>query len=128
VYCLELWELDVREPSEIKLYSSTTESIFPNDEIRDVDDTNFKVIMSGKISQNYEYRRYDLIIPLLRQISLNYLHIELGFEGLMNWLFISEVEVYHMYEPCKSTLLYAIYLALVFYSAYNYNYIISYGM
>ena len=114
VYCLRLRNLDVREPYSIRLYSSTTASIFPDDDrIRDVNDNNFEIIMSGRTSQNdeYEYRRYNLIIPVYRQVSLNYLRIELRF---LDWLFISEVEVYHMYESCKSTLLYAIYLAIVF--------------
>ena len=102
VYCLELWDLDVHGPREIRLYSSTTDSIFPNDEIQNVNDDNYVVIKSGSTSQNdaYEYRRYDLIIPLLSQISLNYLCIELDFEGT-NWLFISEVEVYHIPKSHK---------------------------
>ena len=102
LYCLELRDLDVREPRSIRLYSSTTDSIFPDDEIRDVDDDNFVTIRSGRTSENdeYEYRRYDLIIPENRQVSLNYLRISLDFEG-MNWIFTSEVEVYHMIEQCE---------------------------
>lgn len=102
LYCLESRELRACEPRRIRLYSSTTDSIFPDDEIRDVDDNNFVVIKQGSTAQNddYEYRRYDLTIPDNRQVSLNYLRISLDFEG-GNWLFISEVEVYHMFEPCK---------------------------
>ena len=102
VYCLELRDLNAREPRAIRLYSSTTDSIFPDDEIRDVNDNSFTVIRSGITSENdeYEYRRYDLIIPQNRQVSLNYLRISLDFEG-MNWMFISEVEVYHMFEQCE---------------------------
>lgn len=79
VYCLELRGLRVREPHGIKLYSSTTESIFPDDEIQDVDDNNDVVIRSGETAENddYEYRRYDLIIQENRQV--NYLHISLDF-------------------------------------------------
>ena len=100
VYCLELRDLRAREPRGIRLYSSTTDSILPDDEIRDVfDENSFTVIRSGRTSADdeYEYRRYDLTIPDNRQVSLNYLRISLDFEG-MNWMFISEVEVYHMFE------------------------------
>ena len=99
VYCLELRDLRAREPRAIRLYSSTTDSIFPNTEIRDVDDNNFVVTSSGRTSANddYEYRRYDLIIPENRQVSLNYLRMSLDFER-GSWVFISEVEVYHMFE------------------------------
>ena len=104
VYCLvEDRDLDAREPRNIRLYSSTLNDIFPDDgEIRDVDENNFMVTTSGRTSENeeYEYRKYDLIIPENRQVSLNNLRISLDFEG-MNWLFISEVEVYHMIEECE---------------------------
>jgi len=115
VYCLELQNLEAHAPREITLYSSTTDSIFPDNEIQNVRDDNYVVTKSGSTPQDdvYEYRRYNLTIPLLDQISLNYLCIELGFEG-MHWVFISEVEVYHMYEPCKLILFYAIYLAIFF--------------
>jgi len=102
VYCLELSDLRAREPRRIELFSSTTESIFPDDEIRDVDDEEFTVIRSGRTAENdeYEYRRYNVTIREDRQVPLNYLRISLDFEG-MNWMFISEVEVYHLFEPCK---------------------------
>ena len=102
VHCLELTELRAREPRRIELFSSTTESIFPDDDIRDVEDDVFTVERAGRTAQNdeYEYRRYNLIIPENRQVALNYLRISLDFEG-MNWMFISEVEVYHMFVPCK---------------------------
>ena len=102
VYCLELRELRAREPRRIELFSSTTESIFPDDEIRGVDDDVYTVVRAGRTVQNdeYEYRRYNLIIPENRQVALNYLRISLDFEG-RNWVFISEVEVYHMFAPCK---------------------------
>ena len=102
VYCLELRGLEVREPKNIKLYSSTTESIFPDDEIDGIDGNNDIVIRSGETAENddYKYRRFDLIIQEDRQVALNYLRISLDFEG-HHWMFISEVEVYHMVEPRK---------------------------
>lgn len=102
VYCLESQQLDAREPRRIRLYSSSTDSIFPADDIQVVDDDDFEIIKSGRTSDNdeYQYRRYDLIIREDRQVPLNYLRISLDFEG-MDWLFISEVEVYHLFEPCK---------------------------
>ena len=102
VYCLELRDLQVRDPRAIRLYSSTTESTFPDDEIRDVDDNDFEVVNSGRTAQNddYEYRKYNLIIPENRQVALNYIRILLDFER-RDWIFISEVEVHHMFEPCK---------------------------
>ena len=102
VYCLELRELRAREPRRIELFSSTTESIFPDDDIRDVEDDIFTVERAGRTAQNneYEYRRYNLIIPENRQVALNYLRISLDFEG-RNWMFISEVEVYHILVPRK---------------------------
>ena len=102
VFCLELQDLRARRPRRIELYSSTTDSVYPDDVIQDVDDNDFEVIRSGRTSQNdnYEYRRYDLTIRENRQVPLNYLRISLFFQG-MNWIFISEVEVYHLFEPCK---------------------------
>jgi len=56
VYCLELRNLDVHEPRRINLYSSTTDSIYPDDnEIENVDDDNYVVIKSGRTSQNDDY-------------------------------------------------------------------------
>jgi len=102
VYCLVLRNLRAREPRSVKLYSSTTERIFPRDEIRNVDDNDFTITNSGRTAQNdnYEYRRYDLIIRENRQVALNYLRISVDFE-MMNWVFISEVEVYHIFQACK---------------------------
>ena len=102
VYCLELRGLDVREPRDIELYYSTTENIFPNNEIRDIDDNMFTIPTSGTTALNddYEYRRYELVIPVNRQVALNYLRILLDFER-GNWMFISEIEVYHMFEPTR---------------------------
>ena len=102
VHCLVLRELRVREPRNIRLFSSTTEEIFPDDEIREIDDNEFTITKSGRTAQNdnYEYRRYDLTIRENRQVTLNYLRISLDFE-MMNWVFISEVEVYHIFQACK---------------------------
>ena len=101
VYFLKLQDLDVREPRNIRLYFSNTDSIFPEDEIQNVDE-NSNVIKDGRTADDdqYEYGRFDLIIPQSPQVSLKYLRISLDFER-MNWIFISEVEVYHMFEPCK---------------------------
>ena len=97
----------IREPKNIRLYSSNTNTIYPETEIKGVDDSVYTVENSGKtfiISSigddssvtvsYYEYRKYSLVIPEDEQISLQYLQISLDFEG-GNWLFVSEVEVYH---------------------------------
>ena len=101
VYCLESNYLDARGPSRIRLYSSTTSSTNPV-EIQGIE-VHSEVIRSGRTSQigDYEYRRYDAIIPEGRQIYLNNLYILLQFGSRNDWLFISEVEVYHLLEPCK---------------------------
>ena len=105
VYCLRLQNLRVREPKKIRLYYSTRESIFPDrHEIQGAfAENDFVVTGSGRTSENdeYEYRRYDLIISENSRVSLNYLCIEFEFN---DWIFISEVEVYHLYEQCKLTL------------------------
>ena len=105
IYCLESRDLRVRSPKKIKLYSSTTDSIYPADEIKHVHDKRFTVVRSGKTSNDYhyEYRRYDMMIPEISQVPLNYLRLSLDFEGVHRkyWLFISEVAVYHLLEPSK---------------------------
>ena len=60
------------------------------------------VINSGRTPGNddYEYRKCSLTIPEDRQVSLNYLRVSLEFGILVDWIFISEIEVYHMIE-CK---------------------------
>ena len=100
VYYLEMMKLRATEPQRIRLYSSSTESIFPDDEIRANDE--IVVINSGTTPGNddYEYRKCSLKIPEDRQVSLNYLRISLEFDPMVDWIFISEVEVYHMIE-CK---------------------------
>ena len=100
VYCLEMLELRAREPREITLYSSTTENIYPENEIR-VDEM-ITEISSGITADNddYVYKRYEILIPLNRSVSMNYARISLGFDA-MNWIFISEVEVYHFFQPSK---------------------------
>ena len=100
VYYLVSKYLDAREPNSIRLYSSNTSSTNPV-EIQDID-INSEVIKSGRASQinNYEYRRYDAVIPKTRQVFLNELHILIEV-GSKNWFFISEVEVYDLFEPCK---------------------------
>lgn len=104
VYCLELDDVRARGPRRITLYSSTTQSIFPEDNnIPVVDDESFVVVTSGRTAADdeYEYRRYNIVIPENERIALNYLRISLEFDGRDRWLFISEVEVYHMFEPSK---------------------------
>ena len=101
VYYLEMMlELRANEPQRIRLYSSTTERIFPEDEIQANDE--IVVINSGTTPDNddYEYRKCSLTIPVDRQVSLNYLRISLEFDPMVDWIFISEVEVFHMIE-CK---------------------------
>ena len=112
VYCLVLEDLKVREPKNIRLYFSTTESTFPSIEIKKVD-TTFTVTSSGRITiqrmnngdddddddngviySTYEHGKYDLVIRNDQQTSLRSLRIEMDFEG-DNWIFISEVEAYH---------------------------------
>ena len=103
VYYLEMMELRATGPQCITLYSSTTESIFPVTEIRDTND-EVVVVKSGTTSDNddYIYTRHVITFredkPPLE--PLNYLHISLEFDAMVDWIFISEVEVYHMIE-CK---------------------------
>ena len=121
VYCLVLQDLKVREPKRFRLFSSTMDSVFPTTEIKGID-TEFTVTSSGSttirrmnndgddddddddddgvISTTYEYIKYDLIIPEDRQVSLNSLRISMDFEG-DNWIFISEVEAYHIGRMSK---------------------------
>ena len=101
LYCLESKYLDTHGPSRIRLYSSTTSSANPV-EIQGFE-VHSEVIRSGHTSQigDYEYKRYDAIIPEGQQIYLNNLYILLQFSSSNDWLFISEVEVYHLLEPCK---------------------------
>ena len=102
VYYLESDGLDASRPNRIRLYSSTTNSTNPV-EIQGVAIIS-EVIKSGRTSQidNYEYRRYDAVIPEGQQVFLNELHISMEFgSGSPDWLFISEVEVYHLFEPSK---------------------------
>ena len=104
VYYLEMRDLRATEPHRIRLYSSTTESIFPDDDIQNVNE-NAVTIESGTTSgNNYCYIRYDLTIPENSRIPLNYLRIEFDFDPMVDWIFISEVEVYHLYEQCKPML------------------------
>jgi len=111
VYCLVLQDLRIREPQNIRLHSSSANSIYPETEIRGVDSSVFTVVDSGTtiISRtssdeeeedentpditfsNYEYRKYSLTIPEVEQVSLQYLRISLDVN---NWLFVNEVQVY----------------------------------
>ena len=98
VYYLIMRDLRATEPQRIRLYSSTTESVFPDVDIRTNDDE--VVISSGTTPGNddYEYIRQDLTISEDRQVALNYLRISLQFDPMTDWVFISEIEVYHMFE------------------------------
>ena len=99
VYYLVMRDLRATEPQRIKLYSSTTESIFPDDVDIKTND-NEVVISSGTTpgNDNYEYMRQDLTISENEQVTLNYLRISLEFDAMTDWVFISEIEVYHMFE------------------------------
>ena len=100
VYFLDMMELRAREPRGITLFLSTTESIYPEDEIQ-VEET-ITEISSGVTAQNddYVYIKYQLTIPANERVPMNYARISMDFEG-MNWIFISEIEVYHLFEPSK---------------------------
>ena len=110
VYCLVLQDLRIREPQRITLHSSSTNSIYPETEIRGVDSSVFTVVDSGRtlISRtssdeeedentsdfrfsDYEYRNYSLTIPEVEQVSLQYLRISVDVDS---WLFVNEVQVY----------------------------------
>ena len=113
VYCLTLQDLRIRAPRNIRLYLSSTNSVFPETEIRGVDSSVFTVLISDTtiirnsngdddddddaddaVARYYEYRKYTLTIPKDEQISSQYLRISLDFE-VDNWIFVNEVEVYH---------------------------------
>ena len=112
MYCLILEDLKVREPKNIRLFLSNMESTFPTIKIKA--DTDFTVTSSGRttiqrmnngdnnddddngvIHSTYEYGKYDLVIPNDQQTLLRSLRISMEFEG-DNWIFISEVEAYHI--------------------------------
>jgi len=126
VYCLVLWDLKIHEPSKFKLFASSTENIYPNTEIN-ISNPVFTALRSGRTAiqsvnnggggdgdeeedeedggggggvtfSDYEYRKYDLEISMDRQILMNFLRISMDFVG-DNWIFISEVEVYHVEMP-----------------------------
>ena len=122
VYCLVLQDLKIREPKKFQLFSSTTETVYPVTEIMDVNDPEFTMPSTGRtivrrsgdddnddddyddddiIYSNYEYRKYEISIPRDRQVPLNFLRISMDFKG-DNWIFISEVEAYHMEQLSKS--------------------------
>ena len=124
VYCLILQDLKIREPKKFSLFSSTAESIYPTVEIEGIEDPAIMVLRTGSTnirlksggdggnndnnnkndnyaSSNYEYRKYNLKIPRDGQIPLNFIRISMDFEG-DNWIFVSEVEAYHMGQLSKS--------------------------
>ncbi|XP_065917190.1 uncharacterized protein [Dysidea avara] len=102
VYFLNLMDLRAREPRDITLFSSTTESIYPEDEIQV--DKVITEISSGLTAQDedYVYKKYEIRIPENRRVSMNYARLSMDFEG-MNWMFISEIEVYHLFQPMPTT-------------------------
>ena len=102
VHCLRLNNLNVSNPSRIRLFSSNTTTIFPNKRIPSVDHDKDVVNKSGRTSENdeYEYRRYDLKIPKQSQVPLNTLRVLLKVRQ-SSWMFISEVEVFYLTEQCK---------------------------
>ena len=108
LYYLVLRDLRILRPKNIRLYASNTNSIYPEAEIRGVDDSVYTVVNSGRTITSsstgeddtsvtvsyYEYQKYTLLIPEDEQTCLKYLRISLDFEG-GNWMFVNEVEVYH---------------------------------
>ena len=79
VYCLGLQGVRVQEPKNIRLYSSNTNSIYPETETRGVDDSVFSITNSGRTITSsstggidnddatdgsfYEIWKYTFIIP-----------------------------------------------------------------
>ena len=59
-------------------------------------------ISSGLTAQeeDYVYKKYEIQIPDNRRVSMSYARLSMDFEG-MNWIFISEIEVYHLFQPSK---------------------------
>ena len=114
VYCLEMMQLQATEPGRIRLYSSTTESIYPVENEIDLDNNDIVTedVKCGRTSgnDNYKYIRYNITIPQEIRVPLNYLRIEFELGGMVDWIFISEVEVYHLFEPCKLMLEYLTYI------------------
>ena len=113
VYCLALPDLKVQKPRNVRLFSSNTNSIYPETEIRTVVSSvlvNSGVTIVSTTSSNggddddnggprvtfssYEYQKYTLAIPEDEQVSLQHLRISLEFDG-DNWIFVNEVEVYY---------------------------------
>ena len=103
-----LRDLRIQEPRSIRLYSSITNSVYPETEIRGVESPILTVVNSGitnisstdrnganTTSSNYEYQKYTMTIPENEWISLQYLRILLDINRHNNWLFVNEVEVYH---------------------------------
>ena len=103
VYCLDMMDLRAREPRSIELFSSTTKSIYPEDEIQ-VDEVITK-ISSGLTAEDedYVYKTYEIQIPENKRVSMNYACLSIDF-ARSNWIFISEIEVYHLHPSkyCQS--------------------------
>ena len=100
MYYLDMLKVRAHEPRSITLFSSTTESIYPEDEIQ-VDEM-ITEISSGISAQNgdYAYKKYEIQIPENRRVAMNYARISMEYEE-MKWIFISEIEVYHLLQPSK---------------------------
>jgi len=101
VYCLEMQELRARVPRTIMLFSSTTESIYPQHEIHiNKVITEVSSGTTARSNELYIYKKYEIKIPEDKWVAMNYARISFDFEG-MNWIFISEIEVYHLLQPGK---------------------------
>ncbi|XP_065917188.1 class II receptor tyrosine kinase-like isoform X2 [Dysidea avara] len=102
MYYLDMLKVRAHEPRSITLFSSTTESIYPEDEIQ-VDEM-ITEISSGISAQNgdYAYKKYEIQIPENRRVAMNYARISMEYEE-MKWIFISEIEVYHLLQPMPTT-------------------------
>jgi len=103
VYCLMLRDLRIQEPRSIRLYSSNTNSVYPETEIRGVESPILTVVNSGitnisstdrnganTTSSNFEYQKYTMTIPENEWIPLQYLRILLDINKHNNCLFVNE--------------------------------------
>ena len=86
VYCLDMQELRARVPRTITLFSSTTESIYPQNEIHiNKVITEVSSGTTARSNELYIYKKYEIQIPEDKWVAMNYARISFSFEG-MNWI------------------------------------------